>query len=183
MEQGEEGAPRKKNRRRGMLEWAIALAIALVIALVLTQVIFVNAQVPTPSMEDTIVVGDRVLGYRLAYLFEEPKRGDIAIFRFPDDETQLFVKRVIGLPGEVVEIADGAVLVDGVAHPELNAHVKGKPSGDFGPFSVPPGSYFMMGDNRTFSFDSRYWTNTYVARDAIVGKAILRIFPNPGMLE
>ncbi len=183
MEQSPARAPQKKSRGKGLLEWIIALAIALLIALLLTQVIFVNALIPTPSMEDTILVGDRVLGYRLAYLFEEPKRGDIAIFRFPDDETQLFVKRVIGLPGEVVEIMGGTIYINDVPMPELNAHIKGAPAGDFGPFAVPQGSYFMLGDNRSQSYDSRYWENTYVARGAIVGKAILRIFPNPGTLE
>lgn len=164
-------------------EWAMALVIALVVALVLTQVVFVNAQIPSESMEDTIMPGDRVVGFRLSYLTHDPARSDIVIFRFPDDESQLYVKRIIGMPGETVEVIDGQVYINGLLNTQVNAHVKGTPVGDFGPWTVPEDSYFVMGDNRNLSYDSRYWRNTFVSRDAVVGRAALRIFPDPGWLE
>lgn len=161
----------------------MALVIALVVALVLTQVVFVNAQIPSESMEDTIMAGDRVVGFRLSYLAKDPARTDIIIFRFPDDESQLYVKRIIGMPGETVEVIDGQVYINGLLNTQVNAHVKGTPVGDFGPWTVPEDSYFVMGDNRNLSYDSRYWRNTFVSRGAVVGRAALRIFPNPGWLE
>ena len=166
-----------------MREWIFSLVIALIIAILLTQVIFVNAQIPTESMENTIMAGDRVVGYRLSYLFGDPASGDIIIFRFPDDETQLYVKRLIGMPGDEVEIIDGSVYINGKPQPDLDAHVKGQPFGDFGPYHVPEDSYFVMGDNRNQSFDSRYWKKTFVPRKSVLGRAGLRLFPHPGALE
>ena len=179
-----EGKQQKRGTVRSSLwEWIIALLIALAIALVLTQVVFVNAQIPSESMEDTIIAGDRVVGFRLAYLFDDPARGDIVIFRWPDDETQLYVKRIIGMPGDTVQVTDGIVFINGQAQPQLNEHVKGVPTGSFGPWTVPGDSYFMMGDNRNLSYDSRFWKNTFVARKAVVGRAAVRLFPNPGVLR
>lgn len=168
---------------KNLRDWVIALLIALCVALLLTQVIFVNAQIPSESMEDTIMAGDRVLGFRMAYWFKTPERGDIVIFRFPDDEKQLFVKRVIGMPGETLEIRNGQVFINGVEHPEVNTHVKANVTGKNGVWEIPEGSYFVMGDNRGNSWDSRYWSHTCVKEDQIIGQAVLRIFPNPGFLK
>lgn len=164
-------------------EWVRALALALIIALFITQVVVINAQVPSESMENTILVGDRLIGFRLAYLFNGPKRGDIIIFRFPDDESKLFVKRVVGLPGETVQIRDGQVYINGAVTPTEFPHVKGTPTGNYGPYKVPENSYFVMGDNRNDSLDSRYWVNTFVSRDKILAQAVFRLLPNPRVLE
>lgn len=179
----EEQQTKKASRLREVLEWVIALVVAVVVALVLTQVIFVNAQVPSESMEDTIQVGDRIIGYRLSYLNKDPVRGDIAIFRFPDDETQLYIKRIIGMPGDTVEIREGKVYLNGADQPLDEPYVKDTPTGNYGPYQVPENGYFMMGDNRNRSADSRYWNNTFVMRDKIVGKGVLRLFPNPARLS
>ena len=137
----------------------------------------VNAQIPSGSMENTIMTGDRVIGNRFAYSFSDPQRFDIIIFRYPDDERQLFIKRIIGLPGETVEIRDGKIYLNGSDEPLEDVQTKETMVGSFGPYTVPENSYFVMGDNRNDSKDSRYWTNTFVTKDEILGKAIFRYWP------
>lgn len=179
-----EEKPRKAGKmRRFVLEWLVTIAIGLAIALFITNVIIVNAQVPTGSMEPTIQVDDRVIGLRLSYLFGEVERGDIVIFRYPDDETQLFVKRVIGLPGETLEIRGGRVYINNAAEPLSEPYVVNHMDDDYGPITIPDNSYFVMGDNRPNSRDSRYWQNTFVTQDAIIGRAWVRVYPNPTVLE
>lgn len=86
--------------KKEIREWLVALAGAVVAGLLLTQFIIISIVVPSRSMQDTINPGDRIVGFRLSYLFSEPQRGDIVIFRYPDDETQFYIKRIIGLPGK-----------------------------------------------------------------------------------
>ena len=180
----EETTQRKKSGFWGELrEWGVALAIALVLAIFITQVIIVNARVPTESMEPTILAGDRVIGFRLSYLFSEPQRGDIVIFRYPDDEKQYYVKRVVGLPGERVEVRNGHVYINGANEPLEGLAGGTETFGSFGPYDVPEDHYFVMGDNRNSSWDSRFWKNTYVPKENIVGKGVFRLFPDPGLLE
>ena len=100
------------NIIREILSWVFPFLFALAVTLVLKNYVIINADVPTGSMENTIMPGDRLIGNRLAYLKEGPQRGDIIIFKYPDDETQLYVKRVIGLPGETVTIREGEIYVD-----------------------------------------------------------------------
>lgn len=177
----------KTTVKKEIKDWLIAVVIAVVAMVVLTQCIVVNASIPSASMEDTIMTGDRVIGLRFAYWFSDVKRGDIVIFKYPDDERQLFVKRVIGLPGETVEIKDGKVYIDGSAEPLEEEYLKDTPRVDLdvsnGVYEVPEGYYFMLGDNRNFSKDSRYWENKYVAKDKIIGEAWLRIYPHFGLLD
>lgn len=175
---------KRQQRKSAIIEWGIALFVALLIAVVLTQFVFINAQIPSESMENTIMTGDRVLGFRFSYWIDGPQRGDIIIFEYPDDPENLFVKRVIGLPGDVVEIRDGLVYLNGSETPLDEPYVTTEvPTGDYGPYVVPQNSYFVLGDNRNHSLDSRYWQNTFVTRDALVGRAVVRIFPQPKMLE
>lgn len=89
------------------MSWVIPFAIALVAALLIKNFLIINADVPTGSMENTILPGDRFIGNRLAYVVGEPERGDIVVFRYPDDESEIYVKRVIGLPGDTIDIEDG----------------------------------------------------------------------------
>src|SRR5574344_1888128 len=112
----------KNGFLREILEWAGVLIAAALISLFVNYFIIVNATVPSSSMETTIMTNDRVIGYRLAYLNSEPKRGDIVIFKFPDNEKVLYIKRIIGMPGEELEVKDGKVYIDGEAldEPYLN---------------------------------------------------------------
>ena len=172
------------------------IIIVEVVVLFVNNFILINAKIPSESMENTIMTGDRVFGFRLAYglnvdLFgnhiskkvKDPERFDIIIFKYPDDESQLFIKRLIGLPGETVEIRDGKVYIDGALEPLDDSFVPEVPTGDYGPYKVPENSYFMLGDNRENSRDSRFWDNTFVTFDQIVGKAVLRYFPSIKILK
>lgn len=165
-----------KRVRKEVIEWIITIAAAVLVALFINNFIIVNATVPTSSMEKTIMTNDRVIGFRLAYNSTDPVRGDIVIFKYPDDEKILYIKRVIGMPGETLEIHDGGVYVDGALLNE--PYLDMATDGEFGPYVIPEGHYFMMGDNRNNSADSRFWENTYLSRDKIVGKAVLRYWPS-----
>lgn len=175
----ENQAVSKESVVREILSWIVPFVLALVVALVLKNYIIINADVPTGSMENTIMPGDRLIGNRLAYLKEEPERGDIVIFRYPDDEEALYVKRVIGLPGETVDIRDGKIYIDGSPEPLLEDYLKEEWTVATGTyhFEIPEESYLMLGDNRNDSWDARYWTNTYVHKEKILGKAVVVYWP------
>ncbi len=182
----ETSLPEKKKGSvaREIWEYVKVIIIAVVIVLILNNFVIINALVPSESMEDTIMTGDRIFGFRLAYQLKEPERYDIVIFKYPDDPEQkeLYIKRVIGLPGETVNIRDGKVYIDDSTEPLDDSFCPEKPIGDFGPYTVPEGCYFMLGDNRNVSKDSRFWENTYVRKNKIVGKAIIRYFPSIKLL-
>ena len=159
-----------------VLDWVKIIVIALAVALIINFFVVINSSVPTGSMEPTIMTNSRMLGLRLTYLFEQPKQGDIIVFKYPDDTAQIFVKRIIGVPGDVIEIKEGVTYVNGEALDE--PYLKETPAAkDFGPYEVPEDSYFVMGDNRNNSRDSRYWHNTFVPRKDILGKALLCYWP------
>ena len=153
------------------------MAVAAIAVLLLKEFVIINAFIPSGSMEHTISPGDRVIGNRLAYLTGEPERGDIVIFKYPDNEKQLFVKRVIGLPGETVTIDDAKVYVEGMLLEE--DYLKEAWTVDNGPytFEIPEGSYLVLGDNRNNSKDARYWENAYVEEEKILGEAVFRYWP------
>lgn len=155
-----------------VFDWLLVIVIAVVLALIINKLVVYKVSPPTASMENTIMVDDKVITLRLAYLFSGPKRGDIVVFEAPDSPDEDYIKRVIGLPGETVEVKDGSVYIDG--EPLEEDYLKETMEGEFGPFEVPDGSYFMMGDNRNISLDARFWTNKYVTKDKIHGKAILK---------
>lgn len=167
-----------------MLEWIIVIIISAALAFILSRFIIVNAKIPSASMEPTIMTGDRLIGNRLAYINKDPQRGDVVIFLYPDNENDYFIKRVIGLPGEKVTIKNGKVYIDDATEPlDESAYLTTTPLGDFGPYEVPEGAYFMMGDNRNNSMDSRYWNQKYVYKDKILGKAWVRYYPNPSRVK
>lgn len=172
--------PKKKNSAvREALSWCMTFVVAIVLALLLKNYIIINATVPTGSMEHTIEPGDDLFGLRVAYNFTEPKRGDIIIFKFPDDESEKYVKRIIGLPGEKVTIKEAKVYINDSEVPLDEDYLKEKWVLATGPFEfdVPEDCYFVMGDNRNDSYDARYWDNTYVTKDEIIGKAYMIYYP------
>lgn len=174
-----EGKEKASSPLREVLSWAVTLLAAFALAMVLKNYVIINATVPTGSMEHTIEPGDDLFGLRLAYQFSEPKRGDIVIFRFPDDETQKYVKRVIGLPGEKVTIEDAKIYINDSKTPLKENYLKETWTEATGPFEfeVPKDSYLVLGDNRNDSYDARYWDNTYVSKDKIIGKAYFIYYP------
>lgn len=180
----EENGTEKKEKKeephsalRELLSWVLTFAVAIVAALFIKYCLIINADVPTGSMENTIMPGDRLIGNRLAYLKEGPQRGDIVVFHYPDDENELFVKRVIGLPGESVHIEDAKVYIDGVELEEPYLKEEWTIATGTYDFEVPEDCYLMLGDNRNNSKDARYWENKYVNIDKILGKALFIYWP------
>ena len=161
---------KKTSIAKELWEYVKMIIFVVVFVLVVNNFLIINAKIPSESMENTIMTGDRIFGNRLAYLLGDPERYDIVIFRYPDDESQLFIKRVIGLPGETVEIIDGKVYIDGSETPLDDSFTPETPTGNYGPYTVPEGCYFMLGDNRNNSRDSRFWQNPYVEEDKILEK-------------
>lgn len=180
----EENGTGKKEKKeephsalRELLSWVLTFAVAIVAALFIKYCLIINADVPTGSMENTIMPGDRLIGNRLAYLKEGPQRGDIVVFHYPDNEKELFVKRVIGLPGESVHIEDAKVYIDGVELEEPYLKEEWTIATGTYDFEVPEDCYLMLGDNRNNSKDARYWENKYVNIDKILGKALFIYWP------
>lgn len=169
----------KASNVKEILSWIIPFVAALLIAVFLKNYIIINANVPSGSMENTIMTGDRLIGNRLAYIRSNPKRGDIIIFHYPDNEQEIYVKRVIALPGEKVEVRDGKIYIDGSETPLDEPYLKEEWTVATGPyeFEVPEDSYLVLGDNRNDSWDARYWANKYVAEDKILGKAVFAYWP------
>lgn len=173
----------KSSLKAEIISWVKVVVTAVVIALLLDFLVIANAVVPTGSMEDTIPAGSRIIGLRLYYHFKEPARGDIVIFKYPDDESTDYLKRIIGLPGDKVEIISGMVYINDSETPLYEPYVRETPLGDYGPYVVPEGCYFMLGDNRNVSKDSRFWVNTFVTEDELVAKAFIMYYPRIKWLD
>ncbi len=181
----QETKPEKTRKQKIIAEtisWIKTIAAALVMAWFITTFLIVNAQVPSGSMENTVMTGDRLIANRLSYLFSEPKRFDIVVFKFPDDESKLYIKRIIGMPGDTVTIRNNEIYINDSTEPLDDSFIKEPMYTPDAVYHVPEGHYFMMGDNRNNSSDSRFWQNTYVAEDKILGKAIFKYFPSPEIL-
>lgn len=167
--------------KKEILSWVQTIVLAIIIALFINNFLIVNASVPTGSMENIIMPKDRIVAFRLAYLFDEPQRGDIVVFKFPDDESVLYVKRVIGLPGEKVEIKNGGVYINGNLLEEdyikEPMYTNMRWPEDKAYYEVPEDAYFMMGDNRNYSEDSRFWQNTFVYKEKMLGKVFVKYYP------
>lgn len=167
---------KKEDILKELFSYTKIILTALVISFAVNNYVIANAVVPTGSMESTIEPNDRIIINRLAYVTTEPQRGDIISFWYPDNEDENFLKRIIGLPGETIESKDGEVFINGEILDE--SYIKEKSYDDFGPYEVPEGCYFVMGDNRNNSHDSRYWEHKFVSKDKIVGKAMIKYYPS-----
>jgi signal peptidase I len=154
-------------------DWIIPILIALVITILINKLVFFNIQVPTSSMYPTIKEGDRITVLRIHDL-SKLKHGDIVVFH-SDELKETLVKRLIGLPGDTIEIREGEqVYVNGIVFKQDFTYSVDDYTGTF---TVPEGCYFFMGDNRAGSYDSRKWANPYISADDIMGRAAIRIFP------
>ncbi len=193
----EEPEKKKRSLLRELFSLIEIFVVAFLLAQLMTHFVLINAEVPSESMENMIEPGDRLFGFRLAYTFAEPDRFDVVIFRYPVDETQNYIKRVIGLPGEKVEIRDGRIYIDDAVTPLEEPYLPEQwvDDNDGYVFQVPWGCYLMLGDNRNISSDARFWAGnalqdgvakneedaqqyTYVKADQILGRAVLKYYPH-----
>lgn len=180
-----------KSKKHVIREYAESIVIAVVMALIIKTFVIQAFKIPSGSMIPTLKIGDHILvnkfiyGTKLPFTdrviipLKRPNRGDIIVFKFPDDEKKDFIKRVIGLPGDSVEIKGKKVYINGnliedayAVHSDPMLYPAGiQPRDNYGPLTVPQDSYFVMGDNRDFSLDSRYWG--FVKLNKIKGKAFI----------
>jgi signal peptidase I len=200
-------ARREPEQRGFFAELPLLIGIAFVLALLLKTFLVQAFFIPSASMEPTLLIGDRVLVNKVVYELREPRRGEIVVFsdqdafgatqqpgnplvRFvrsigsglglaaPDEKD--FIKRIMGLPGETIEIRKGVLHIDGEplseAPTDEGGYLSARDLNDFGPVTVPRGEYFMMGDNRPNSSDSRFGLGT-IPREDIVGRAFVTIWP------
>lgn len=175
--------PKKVKKKphivKEVASYIIVIAIALLVAVVINNFVIINATVPTKSMANTINENDKLFGYRLAYLFSEPRRGDVVIFEhkcYKTSEKEALIKRVVGLPTDTIEIIDGVLYRNGNAVDE--DYLLEPMEGDFGPYVVPEGCYFLLGDNRNISDDARFWDYHYVKEEDIIAKAVFKYSPS-----
>lgn len=156
-----------------LLDWVESLVFAVALFLLLRAFVVETFQIPSESMIPTFYRGDRLFASKFSYLFRSPYRGEIIIFRSPPNPDLIFIKRVIGLPGDTVEVRDGVTYVNG--KPLEEPFIAAASLREFGPLVVPDNSFFVMGDNRNNSSDSRVWGP--VPRKYLVAKPILLFWP------
>jgi signal peptidase I len=178
---GGPATPSVRARRRGrwVLEWVVVLAVALGVAVGIRALVVQTFYIPSASMEPTLMIGDRILVDKLSYRLHDVHRGDVVVFGRPPGERSSedikdLVKRVVGLPGETISSADGTVLIDvkPLKEPWLPPDTTTQ---NLTSFTIPSGDYFVMGDNRSNSQDSRYFGA--IPRSLIVGRVVMRIWP------
>jgi signal peptidase I len=183
-------------RKSIVREYFETIVVAVVLALFMRTFVVQAFKIPTGSMEPNLLIGDHLLVNKFVFAptlssaeravlpTADIRRGDIVVFKYPEDPERDFIKRVIGLPGETIELRDRRILVNGRAIEEPYAHYLPRPQGfagsepasddvrvRYGPVVVPAGSVFVMGDNRDNSQDSRYWG--FLPKDNIKGKALM----------
>src|SRR5512138_2282771 len=180
------------SKKHIVREYAESIVIAILLALIIRTFLVQAFKIPSGSMEDTLAIGDHILVNKFLYgtmipftdkrvlTIREPKRGDVVVFEYPEDPSKDFIKRVVGLPGDVVEGRDKKIFVNDKpyenpheVHKEKEVIPKAQnPRDSFGPVTVPAGSYFVMGDNRDRSYDSRFWG--FVKNDKLKGLAFIK---------
>jgi signal peptidase I len=183
--------PGRRTWKQLAWEYAEAIVTALILALIIRAYVIQAFKIPTGSMEPTLIVGDHILVNKFLYgtdvpfsdkkilTFKKPARGDIIVFKYPENPKRDFIKRIIAVEGDIIESRDKVIYVNDKAVEENYASHSDsgiKPGGieprdNFGPYIVPKEKYFVMGDNRDQSYDSRYWG--YVDADLIKGKALI----------
>jgi signal peptidase I len=179
----------RKKPSSGVLEYTKSLGIALLLAFLIKTSIVEAYKIPSSSMEDTLLVGDFLLANKFVYgsqipfvgwrlpAIQNPEPGDVVIFKWPVDRTTNYIKRCVAVEGQVVEIRDKELFIDGQRFPDpefikfTNTSPAGPQRDNFGKFTVPAGHIFVMGDNRDNSYDSRFWGT--VSLDLIQGEAML----------
>src|SRR5580692_908852 len=166
-----ESAPLQRELRSWTRDLAVALGLAIVVMIFLYQPVKVEGTSMNPLLSDQ----ERIFINKFVYRFEPIERGDVVVFWYPLDRSKSFIKRVVALPGETIEIRAGHVYVNGKELPDQYVPPQYEDLSDFGPMSVPRGSYFVMGDHRISSNDSRVFGP--VASHYIYGRAVFAYWP------
>jgi len=156
-------------------DWIVSILIAVVLAFFIRYFIVELYMVEGPSMRPTLVNNERLVVNKFIYRFKPPERNDIIVFRYPRDPSRDFIKRVIGIPGDTIEIKDGRVFVNGQLLNET--YILEKTRGSYSLATVPEGHIFVMGDNRNNSEDSRFKDVGFVSHDLVKGKAVMIFWP------
>lgn len=162
---------------RARLMWLCIPASAVLLAVLLNSFVIISAIVPSESMADTIEKGSLIVASRLAYKSHDAERGDIILFVHPDIDEPYLVKRVIALPGDTVEIRDGYVYLNGDSSPLDETYVSSSSDDDLECITVPEDCYFVLGDNRCHSTDSRSEDFGFVWRENIRARAVITLLP------
>ncbi len=199
MEAGAAAKPPVRFKKSVAREYLESIVVAVILALFIRTFAVQAFKIPTGSMQPNLLIGDHLLVNKLVYSpslgFPEDtllgkravERGDVVVFKYPEDASRDFIKRVIGLPGDTVEIRDKEVFINGEPLTEPYAHfldpprrsphaeygVGGSVRDNWGPRVVPDDALFVMGDNRDNSRDSRYWSDPFLPRDQVKGRALL----------
>lgn len=163
---------KKKEKTGFFYDWVVPILIAVVLAVLINRFVVFKVKIPSESMVPTLNVGDRLFVSRV-YNPENLDRGDVVVF-YSEEKSESMIKRLIGKPGDNIEIKDGIVTVNGET---LYENYIGTPDKFNGSYTVPDEKYFFLGDNRFFSSDSRYWDNHYIDAKDIKGKAQLKVYP------
>jgi signal peptidase I len=189
----------EKSSRRIFQEYSEAFAVALILAILVRGFVVQAFEIPSGSMEPTLLVGDHILvnkfiyGWRIPFVgkrwpeIREPRRGDVIVFVYPVDRSKDFIKRVIAVGGDTVEIRDKRVLINGRVTKDPHAYFSSDkvypggalPRDNMNPIKVPKGFLFMMGDNRDNSYDSRFWG--FVPLRDVVGEAFIIYYSSQGI--
>ena len=162
--------------QKELLKYIVLLSIVILVRVF----VLINAVIPTESMENTISAGSRVMGVKCAYMMEEPQRGDIIVFDAGNvDPGKLYIKRIIAIPGDIIEVKDGKTILNGEILEEDYLNEQNWDGKNVPAEEVPENCCFVMGDNRNNSLDARYWgeENRWVSYDAVIGKACFTYWP------
>lgn len=174
---------KEQKKKRELMEWIVSLIIVIAVALIVRNLVFGTIVVKGTSMEPNFIHGDIALINKLEYRFTDPKRGDVIVCGYDDVNKESIIKRVVALPGETIEFKENEskyydVYVDGQ---KLEENYIKEPTEFYGeildPYKVPDGCYFVMGDNRQNSTDSRWSSIGAIKKQSIVGKVWIKIWP------
>ncbi len=171
----------KGNNLKGLLkhwvfDWTETIVVAFVLALIIRAFFLQVFWIPSSSMEPTLLINDRIVVNKVAYHFRDPRRQEVIVFRQvapPGTPKRDLIKRVMGLPGEKFQIKEGIIYIND--KPVDETHPMNRDYSNFGPLVVPPNAYFVMGDNRPASADSRFWG--FLPKENVIGPAFIRIWP------
>lgn len=175
----EEKAPKKHSLLREVLEWVVFFAVLIVLTFFINTYIGQRTYISGPSMQPTLHDGDNLIVDKISYRFTDPKRYDIIVFPYQYQEDTYYIKRIIGLPGETVQVVDGYVYINGELREDeiYGAEVMNEAGIAADPITLGADEYFVLGDNRNHSSDSRDPNVGVIHREDLIGRAWVRIWP------